>query len=458
MRNLFRNPFGKPAEAPVQASTVTSAPNDGSEARVRAVVTPFARHASAIGREAAEVRGQIDGARAQSQRQGEAVAALAAHLHEIDGAQDAITAVAVTSQRSVAQVRTAVEAVGAEVAGIVDTLREVADAASSITRIALQTRLVAFNASVEAKRAGEAGRGFAVVADAVKALAGQVETSSKAIMSTVQVLDGRIEALAREVRPSADPTRQGSVHRALGEVDAGVQAVTAAAEQSRRVTHGLSEQMSAIEAEMHRVAQALDGAMQRSDAFLGASEQMLEAVADCGVETPDTPYIRAAQQAASQLSRLLEDALRTGAISEPDLFDERYQPIPGTQPQQHTARFNAIADRLFPQVQEKALGLSDKVVFCIAADRNGYISTHNTKYNHPQRGDPVWDAANSRWRRIFDDRTGLASARNRRPFLLQTYRRDMGGGRFVVMKECAAPITVGGRHWGGLRLAFHFEA
>ena len=102
------------------------------------------------------------------------------------------------------------------------------------------------------------------------------------------------------------------------------------------------------------------------------------------------------------------------------------------------------------------LSLSPKVVFCIAADRNGYIATHNKKYCHPQRGDVAWDTANSRYRRVFNDRTGLASARNQRPFLLQTYRRDMGGGNFVVMKEAAAPITVAGRHWGGLRLAFHF--
>ena len=43
-----------------------------------------------------------------------------------------------------------------------------------------------------------------------------------------------------------------------------------------------------------------------------------------------------------------------------------------------------------------------------------------------------------------------------KPFLLQTYRRDMGGGRFVLLKEAAAPITVNGRQWGGLRLAFSF--
>jgi methyl-accepting chemotaxis protein len=117
----------------------------------------------------------------------------------------------------------------------------------------------------------------------------------------------------------------------------------------------------------------------------------------------------------------------------------------------------ALAERLFPQVQERVLGLTEKVVYCIAADRNGYIACHNQKYNQAQRvGDVVWNTANCRNRRIFNDRTGLASGRNTRPFLLQTYRRDMGGGQFVVMKEVAAPITVAGRHWGGLRLAFKF--
>ena len=96
------------------------------------------------------------------------------------------------------------------------------------------------------------------------------------------------------------------------------------------------------------------------------------------------------------------------------------------------------------------------MVFCIAADRKGYVAMHNRKYSQPQRpGEVAWNTVHSRWRRIFSDRTGLASGRNTKPFLLQTYRRDMGG-RFVMLKEVAAPITVGGRHWGGLRLAYEF--
>lgn len=429
----------------------------------RQIVVALSRQASTLGRESAEVRGVIADTHAMASAQATAVQALARQLQDVVRAQSAIADETARGLKSVAEVDEAVQAIGSEVGGIVDTLRQVSDAAGEITKIALQTRLVAFNASVEAKRAGEAGRGFGVVADAVKDLAAQVESSSKAILSTVGRLDERIAALARETRRDVGAEGQGGgaqrggVHRALDAVGQGVQRILSASDGSRAVCTGLESQMTAIEGEMRQTQHALDGALGRTDTFLKIAEQLIETVADSGFETEDTPYIRAAQQAASQVGRLLEDALRTGSISAQDLFDEQYRPIEGSNPAQHLTRFVALAERLFPQVQEKQLEMSDKVVYCIAVDRNGYVATHNRKYNQPQRpGDVAWNTANCRNRRIFDDRTGLASARNQRPFLLQTYRRDMGGGNFVVMKEAAAPISVAGRHWGGLRLAFRF--
>jgi methyl-accepting chemotaxis protein len=334
----------------------------------------------------------------------------------------------------------------------------VGEAAGQITQIALQTRLVAFNASVEAKRAGEAGRGFGVVADAVKDLAAQVEASSKHIMGTMGQLDTRIAALAREIQSrQGEGQHTSAVHRALGEVEAEVGRINVAALQSAQVCGALEERMGTLASDVRGTTGQLERTLGRTESFLQISEQMIEVVADSGHETEDTPYIQAAQQAAGRVAQLLEDALRTQSLSAADLFDENYRPVPGTDPQQHMTRFVEMAERLFPQVQEPALGLSDKVVFCIAVDRNGYIPCHNREYNQPQRpGDVAWNTKHSRGRRIFADRTGLASARNERPFLLQTYRRDMGGGNFVVMKEAAAPIHVAGRHWGGLRLAFRF--
>ncbi|MBX3620493.1 MAG: chemotaxis protein [Rhizobacter sp.] len=441
------------ADTPAPAPTQPAAPD--SEA-LRAAVQSIGKQASTMGREVAEVRGQIEDTTKGAERQARAVAELAEQVKSITRAQEEIGGVTAGSREAVARARQAVEGVGTEVSGIVDTLRHVADAAGQITQVALQTRLVAFNASVEAKRAGEAGRGFGVVADAVRELAGKVESSSKAIMSTVGELDARIDALSREIRSKAGSAEQGAFHRALADLEGGVASITTAAGQSRDICNGLNSQMNAIEGEMRRAGDSLQQAMVRSESFLKVSERLIELVSECGIETEDTPFIAAAKEAAGQVAKLLEDAVRTGTISEAELFDEQYQPIKGTNPPQHTTRFVPLADRLFPQVQERVLQSSDKIVFCIAVDRNGYVATHNTAYCHPQRGDLAWDTANSRYRRIFNDRTGLASARNQRQFLLQTYRRDMGGGKFVLLKEAAAPITVNGKHWGGVRLAFHF--
>lgn len=417
----------------------------------------ISRQASDVGREAAEVRGAIDDSVKAAGAQAQTLHALAEQVRDVTRVQALIGDHTRASLQAVAAAGRAVQGVGDEVGGIVDTLREVGAAAQQITQVALQTRLVAFNASVEAKRAGEAGRGFGVVADAVKDLAARVEASSKAIMGTMGQLDARIATLARDIQAARDGAEPGAVHKALAEVQGVVGRIDAAAVQSQGVCATLDTRMGELETEMRRTSDKLDGTLRRTETFLTISEQLIEAVADAGVETEDTPYIRAAQQAAGQIAGLLEEALRSGAVSAADLFDERYVAVEGSQPQQHLTRFVPLAERLFPKVQEELLKFSDKVVFCIAADRNGYIACHNQVYNQPQRpGDVLWNTAHCRNRRIFNDRTGLASARNTRPFLLQTYRRDMGGGQFVVMKECAAPIAVAGRHWGGLRLAFKF--
>ncbi len=433
-------------------------PTIPAEPASHALVELMSRHASGMGREAAEVRGAIDDALRSASEEAAALQALAAQAHEVNRVQERIGEHTRASLQAVARAGEAVQAVGHEVGAIVDTLREVGDAAGQITQIALQTRLVAFNASVEAKRAGEAGRGFGVVADAVKDLAAKVEASSKQIMGTMGQLDTRIAALAREIQSRQGSEQQTSaVHRALGEVEAEVDRINVAALQSAQVCGALEERMGALESDVRRATGQLERTLGRTESFLQISEQMIEVVADSGHETEDTPFIQAAQQTAARVAQLLEDALRTRVLTVADLFDENYRPIPGSDPPQHLTRFVEMAERLFPQVQEPVLGLSDKVVFCIAVDRNGYIPCHNRAYNQPQRpGDVAWNTKHSRGRRIFADRTGLASARNERPFLLQTYRRDMGGGQFVVMKEAAAPISVGGRHWGGVRLAFRF--
>ncbi|KQW51887.1 MULTISPECIES: methyl-accepting chemotaxis protein [unclassified Roseateles] len=437
------------------AVAVAEEPSRREDGAALNVVKRLARSISTVGKDAAEVRGALEDTQRVVQAQGQAMQALAQQLNQIGQAQAAIATATAQSAAAVQRARGALGVVGGEVVGMATTLAQVSDAAAEITKISLQTRLVAFNAAVEAKHAGDAGRGFAVVAEAVKALAGQVESSSKAIVSAISSLQDRIDRFSAELTENKD--KPSPIHAAFHEVEEDVQRISVSAAESGQQMSLLNERAHELEREVMEASHGLKVAFDGSDRFLRMSEELVEQIAESGVEVDDMPFIRAAQQAAEEISALLEDALRSGQISQADLFDENYRPIEGTNPQQHATRFCQLTDRLFPAVQEKTLAFSDKVVFCIAADRKGYIATHNRKYCQPQRpGDTVWNTANSRYRRIFNDRTGLASARNTRPFLLQTYRRDMGGGRFVILKEAAAPIVVAGKHWGGLRLAFNF--
>ena len=173
------------------------------------------------------------------------------------------------------------------------------------------------------------------------------------------------------------------------------------------------------------------------------------------IREDNTEFVTRAMEAGTALTTIFEDAVRIGAISLDDMFDENYIEIPGSNPLQHRTRILDWADRALPPFQEAFLVKDPRMVFCVMIDRNGYLPVHNKIYSHPQRpGDVAWNTANSRNRRIFNDPAGLAAGRNRRSFLIQSYARDMGNGNTVMMREIDVPIRVQGRHWGGFRTAY----
>ncbi|MCR9175520.1 MAG: methyl-accepting chemotaxis protein [Alphaproteobacteria bacterium] len=172
----------------------------------------------------------------------------------------------------------------------------------------------------------------------------------------------------------------------------------------------------------------------------------------------DAPLIELCRDGSAQLSRILTDAVANRRITEEDLFWELYEPIEGSNPQQFMTPFVALTDAEFPAIQEPIVKKAEGIVFCAAVDRNAFLPTHNTVYSKPQNpADPVWNTANCRNRRIFDDRAGLLAARNTTPHQVQAYVRDMGGGNTQVLKEIDCPIVVRDRIWGNLRLAYRQE-
>lgn len=166
-------------------------------------------------------------------------------------------------------------------------------------------------------------------------------------------------------------------------------------------------------------------------------------------------FIDLAVTTANKVGAAIERLIETGKVSSQVMFNNQYEPIPGTNPQQfETGYVAALEQELWP-IQEPLLSSDSRMVFCAAVDRNAYLPVHNKKYSLPQRpGEPEWNTANCRNKRVFDDRAGLSAARNTRPYMIQYYPRDMGGGQIVMMWEIVAPIRVLGKHWGGFRMAY----
>jgi methyl-accepting chemotaxis protein len=407
-----------------------------------------------------------DGVQAAAQEVVEASGQVASGAEQAQGCVDDSRSRMTEALDQVGELSAWVSALGEQLSEVTATIASVSEVAAQIDRIAHETHILALNARIEAARAGDQGKGFAVIADSVRTLSERTQSAARGMGATLQSLATPLERLQTEGR--------GAGQRAVGVLE-GASAVDAALHDAGSVLAQVLAAAEGISGLAVRVgAQAADTgsslaelavdatttrddlvrARRRVTSLLDLSEQLLQTTTASGVETLDSPFVRAAQAAAAEVGRLFAEQLAGGATTVGDLFDEAYRPVPGSNPAQVSTRFTALTDRLLPGVQEPVLGLDDRVVFCAAVDRNGYLPTHNRVFSSPQGPDPVWNTAHCRNRRIFDDRTGLAAARSTTPYLLQTYRRDMGGGAFSLMKDVSAPVWVEGRHWGAVRIAY----
>lgn len=351
-----------------------------------------------------------------------------------------------------------------QLGSIREALEEVQTVARGIEAIANQTNLLALNASIEAARAGAAGSGFGVVANEVKELAQRAGTATHRIQETVRVLGDRIDnALSdsQEVGERAERSRTrthdlgdlvANAAQTLNRVDLGLHTIAESAETMQSDAATIDHTLRDLSEGIHKNTMTLTKASSRVEKLVSIGEEILQVSVESPDNTIERPYVELAQRAAKQVGQVFSRAILEGQITRSALFNDAYTPIVGTNPLQHRARYTALCDILLPPIQEPLLASDSLILFCAAVDRNGYLPTHNKTFSKPQGDDPVWNNANSRNRRIFNDRVGLAAGQNTQSFLVQAYRRAMGGDAYVLMKDISAPILVDGQHWGGFRM------
>jgi len=163
----------------------------------------------------------------------------------------------------------------------------------------------------------------------------------------------------------------------------------------------------------------------------------------------------AATLGARQYGDVLEAAIDNALVTVNDVFDKSYVEIKGynwgATPKYHT-KYDVVTDRAVLIFQDKFLD-QDDFVFAVGADANGYIPTHNTRYQKPITEVSAKDLAGNRTKRIFDDPVGATAVHNEQPTLLQVYKRDTG----ETMWDVSAPIYVKGKHWGAFRIGVSME-
>ncbi|MFN5571948.1 MAG: methyl-accepting chemotaxis protein [Bradyrhizobium sp.] len=369
--------------------------------------------------------------------------------------------------RHIAELVDSVERIEQRLGSVGDALSQVAKVSVAIEAIAKQTKLLAHKSTIEAARAGSAGRGFAVVASEVKSLAEATRQATQQIGDTLRGLDSQVKNLLGESgQASSRAKTAGEGAQQIGGIIVRVQdGFTSVGQEIDGVAKAATSNLAhcdAVISELNELAKGVDQSsieLKQADAriakLLDSSEALIGLIAESGVQTADAPLIKAVVETAKQISAVFEAAVDRGEISLADLMDENYREIPGTNPKQFMTRYVDFTDRVLPPIQDPLQSTDPRIVFCVAWARGGYLPTHNPNYRKPQGPDPVWNNANCRNRRLFEDRAvkKVAAASNK-PFLLQTYRRDMGGGQFVLMKDLSAPIFIKGRHWGAFRMGF----
>lgn len=354
---------------------------------------------------------------------------------------------------------------GERMAGFATAMSQVQSVSSTIEVIARKTNMLALNATIEAARAGDAGRSFAVVAAEVKKLAHDTRSATSQIAATIGDLTREAGAVTAEIKTGVEKSR--AAQAGIGQISDTVREVTEIVSMVDRQTEGIAHSTSLIQTSVDRVkagltnfaADARDngGALVQAEKRLSHLEQMsnsmLDTLANSGAEIDDTPMILMTQEAMREVVNAIERALDNGELTEAQVFDRDYKPIPGTNPQQYHNGLCEWADVHVRPIIDKYKVRDSAVIGSAITDVNGYLPTHLAERSKPQGPDPVWNEANCRNRRILMDETTRKAVLSEKPAMLATYRMDLGDTTIAV-KNVFVPLFIRGRRWGNYEIAY----
>ena len=180
--------------------------------------------------------------------------------------------------RAMGDIDQRVRGISSEISALAGQTAQISEIIATVSSIADQSNLLAFNATIEAAKAGEHGAGFTVVAEEVRVLA---ERSKRATAQIRSIL-GEIDKATRDAERSAEQGIQavGEGRRRAESAAATIEQLAAANEEAEKTTREIvaatPEQQKAAE----RFAEATGEVRNRGEAVQSAAHDSSRAAAE----------------------------------------------------------------------------------------------------------------------------------------------------------------------------------
>lgn len=146
---------------------------------------------------------------------------------------------------------------------------------------------------------------------------------------------------------------------------------------------------------------------------------------------------------AKGVSRIMEEAVDNGILRAEDLFDANYQMIQGASPPKYRTQYDSYLDKAILKLQDEFLEDS-AVLYAVSVDANGYVPTHNTRYQQNSGEDTPADIDRDRSKRISSDPFTVTASKNMNKGFVQQIASANGSD----VCDVSSPILLKGRYWG----------
>lgn len=479
----------------------------GGAARISTRLKTVVDQIEVAGEQMASVTSDVEGVR----RRSEGIAHHAAAVSDVARETAAFTHQGVDLTR---QTLSTVEALQASMNEAHARLKQFVDKVQSITElskvledIAFKTKLLAFNASIEAARAGQQGKGFHVVADEVRKLAEDAARQNKKIFGELRSINEALSPAKQAIEDSkgftdAAVAQSGELSQAFEKISVMVSGATDRMTEISDSVSNQNESIQRVSRSMEKMQESVSRVRSESGSIaeniFSLSALTEEAFATLGKLDGDSVFHRMlsiGREMAAAVSRFYEVAVDEGRVSLETLLAFRYAEIKGAEieslsrlfdvslvprtgfvPPKYGAGYDASIDSDLMALVDRFKEQDSRLIFANALDLNSYAPSANADSCQSWTGDRSRDLLGNRIKRIHVkggvvlracrmglgggwDRVGEMASRTefleqgcrmeeteevKNLFMVQTYVRDVGTINLVI----SVPVFVKGQRWG----------